>query len=203
MTFSEYTPNKEQRVLVFAYGSNMDPLQMWKRCPSASVIGKGRLYDYTTGYTKWSSSDDSGAKNIREYPGKNVDGIIWDIPNEELDKLNIWEEGYKAETLSVYSYEDDEFRDCIVYVSPIIGDFKPSVSYINKIKKGETFMKELPTYKLKSFREHINEATVEGKNTHMMHINNAVIYGGAMKLVDQMSFSYANFSPDVLKGWQK
>lgn len=27
--------------------------------------------------------------------------------------------------------------------------------------------------------------------------------GGAVKLVDRMEFSYANFSPEVLKGWQK
>jgi hypothetical protein len=27
--------------------------------------------------------------------------------------------------------------------------------------------------------------------------------GGAIKLVDRMEFSRANFSPDVIKGWQK
>ena len=27
--------------------------------------------------------------------------------------------------------------------------------------------------------------------------------GGAVKLVDRMEFSKANFSPDVIKGWQK
>jgi len=26
---------------------------------------------------------------------------------------------------------------------------------------------------------------------------------GAVKLVDRLQFSYANFSPDILKGWQK
>ena len=27
--------------------------------------------------------------------------------------------------------------------------------------------------------------------------------GGAVKLVDRMRFSYSNFSPDVIKGWQR
>jgi len=27
--------------------------------------------------------------------------------------------------------------------------------------------------------------------------------GGALKIVDRLEFSYNNFSPDVLKGWQK
>ena len=27
--------------------------------------------------------------------------------------------------------------------------------------------------------------------------------GNAVKLVDRMQFSYANFSPDIIKGWQK
>ena len=27
--------------------------------------------------------------------------------------------------------------------------------------------------------------------------------GDAVKIVDRMEFSYANFSPDVLKGWDK
>ena len=26
---------------------------------------------------------------------------------------------------------------------------------------------------------------------------------GAVKLVDRLQFSHANFSPDILKGWQK
>jgi hypothetical protein len=29
------------------------------------------------------------------------------------------------------------------------------------------------------------------------------IKGNAVKLVDRMQFSYANFSPDVIKGWQR
>ena len=29
------------------------------------------------------------------------------------------------------------------------------------------------------------------------------ITGGALKIVDRMEFSYNNFSPNVLKGWQK
>ena len=27
--------------------------------------------------------------------------------------------------------------------------------------------------------------------------------GGAVKIVDRMEFSYANFSPEILKGWQR
>ena len=27
--------------------------------------------------------------------------------------------------------------------------------------------------------------------------------GGAVKIVDRMEFSYNNFSPDILKGWDK
>ena len=27
--------------------------------------------------------------------------------------------------------------------------------------------------------------------------------GDAVKIVDRMEFSYANFSPDILKGWDK
>ena len=29
------------------------------------------------------------------------------------------------------------------------------------------------------------------------------IKGGAVKLVDRLEFSKANFSPDIIKGWQK
>ena len=29
------------------------------------------------------------------------------------------------------------------------------------------------------------------------------IKGNAVKLVDRMQFSYANFSPDIIKGWQR
>jgi hypothetical protein len=31
----------------------------------------------------------------------------------------------------------------------------------------------------------------------------AIVDGKAVKIVDRMEFSYNNFSPDILKGWDK
>ena len=33
-------------MLIFAYGSNMDPVQMRQRCPGAETVGSGVLRDH-------------------------------------------------------------------------------------------------------------------------------------------------------------
>jgi len=182
MSFTEYTPDKETHTLVFAYGSNMDPKQMWERCPSASVVGKGVLNNYNRDYSKWSTIRSCGVENVQESGGDHIMGVIWDIPTSELHSLAEYEESYIEKTLSVYSYENQKNIACIVFIAKPEGEFKPSYDYLQKVKAGETFLKALPTYKynhkMKSFREHINEAVKEGKNVHIMHIEDQVIYGG-------------------------
>lgn len=64
----ETQEGSQQERLYFAYGSNMDLLQMDYRCPAAEVIGNVRLMDYRL--TFCSRNPDSGVATI--VPTKEV-----------------------------------------------------------------------------------------------------------------------------------
>jgi hypothetical protein len=62
------------------------------------------------------------------------------------------------------------------------------INKLNRLKKIDTFVKTPNGYK------------VTGEEGYVAI---DVIGGDAVKLVDRMEFSYNNFSPDILKGWDK
>ena len=62
------------------------------------------------------------------------------------------------------------------------------INNLNKLSKVNTFVKTRNGYK------------VTGEEGYVAIDS---IGGDAVKIVDRMEFSYANFSPDILKGWDK
>lgn len=61
------------------------------------------------------------------------------------------------------------------------------INKLNELKQIDTFVKTPSGYKVTGEEGYVAIDTV----------------GGAVKLVDRMEFSYNNFSPDILKGWDK
>jgi hypothetical protein len=62
------------------------------------------------------------------------------------------------------------------------------INKLNSLKKIDTFVKTTKGYK------------VTGEEGYVAIDK---LGGDAVKLVDRMEFSYNNFSPDILKGWDK
>jgi hypothetical protein len=62
------------------------------------------------------------------------------------------------------------------------------INKLNRIGSLETFVKTSKGYKTTGQEGYVAIDTLGGD---------------AVKLVDRMEFSYNNFSPDILKGWQK
>ena len=62
------------------------------------------------------------------------------------------------------------------------------INSLNKLSKVKTFLKTTKGYK------------VTGEEGYVAIDK---LGGDAVKIVDRMEFSYANFSPDILKGWDK
>lgn len=69
----------------FAYGSNMNPKQMSHRCPDAVPLGPAVLRDYVLVERKFADID--------RKPGKQVNGMLWDISDNNLRALDRYE-GY-------------------------------------------------------------------------------------------------------------
>lgn len=69
----------------FAYGSNMNRERMASRCPGATPLGKGILLDKVLVERYYA--------DIEDQPGSRVNGLIWEIFEDDLYSLDRYE-GY-------------------------------------------------------------------------------------------------------------
>jgi len=75
----------------FAYGSNMDYSQMISRCPDSKLMGKAILQDHKIAFTRFSSKWDSAVADILVSPGDSVWGILYEVSEDDLRKLDKYE----------------------------------------------------------------------------------------------------------------
>lgn len=102
----------------FAYGSNMDSLQMMERCPDSVFVGKATLKDYMINFTRYSGNWKGGVADIVESKESVVWGLLYEISDNDLNNLDVSEghptiykrinvlvEDDKESFLSAYAYE--------------------------------------------------------------------------------------------------
>ncbi len=94
----------------FAYGSNMDPVQMKERCPGALFRATALLTNHRLGFSRKSQNRGCGAADVLPVPGQTVWGVVYDIGDEvdwaALDKA----EGYRPGRKMGNSYHLDQVR---------------------------------------------------------------------------------------------
>jgi len=135
-------------VYYFAYGSNMNWLQMQRRCPSSSFVCVGRLIDYQFGITRHSRLRDCGTANVFPAKGKEVWGIVYDISDDDLVILDGFEDGYRREILSIAPRENGrQPLGALVYVAAIEENVpRPNVEYRRLIVEGAKHWRLPPSY---------------------------------------------------------
>ena len=84
------------RMLYFAYGSNMNWDQIRSRCPSAQFAFVARAEGYVLAFTRFSQNRKCGVADIVASAGNVVWGVVFDIPNNEIGQLDK-SEGYRPE----------------------------------------------------------------------------------------------------------
>jgi gamma-glutamylcyclotransferase (GGCT)/AIG2-like uncharacterized protein YtfP len=120
----------------FAYGSNMNWLQMQRRCPSSRFVCVGRLVNYQFGIARHSRLRDCGTANVIPAPGKEVWGIVYDVDDGDLMLLDSFEDGYRRETLEVYAARARRFA-ALVYVAELERNVPlPTAEYKRLIVEG-------------------------------------------------------------------
>ena len=98
-------------------------------------------------------------------------------------------EGVKAEVMKYFSVENKANLENILTLMNHMVDAKEIlIKQMNKVKSLDTFLLTDKGFKATG-QEGFVAIDKMGKN--------------AVKLVDRMNFSYANFSPEVKKGWQR
>jgi gamma-glutamylcyclotransferase (GGCT)/AIG2-like uncharacterized protein YtfP len=70
----------------FAYGSNMDTLQMQDRCPTARPLGTALLSHHRF------QIDSRGFATVTPRPGSSVYGIVWEITEFDEATLDRYED---------------------------------------------------------------------------------------------------------------
>jgi len=78
-------------MLYFAYGSNMDPVQMSERCPGGAALGAARLDGWRLTFTRDSPAWGGGVGHIERAPEDVVWGVLWDLTTEHLNALDEYE----------------------------------------------------------------------------------------------------------------
>lgn len=122
-----------------AYGSNLHPLRLGGRVPSAELLGTDFLPDRSLHFHK-KGADGSGKCNILE-PGLGVHVAIYTINVDEkaaLDKYENLGSGYEESTIVV-----PEFGNCFTYQATnthVVDDLEPYCWYHEMVRIGCHFL---------------------------------------------------------------
>lgn len=80
-------------MIYFAYGSNLDPGQMFERCPSHSTIGIARLPDHRLTFPRYSPVRHCATAGVEPSEGDNVWGVLYRIGEDDIPILH-YHEGF-------------------------------------------------------------------------------------------------------------
>jgi hypothetical protein len=95
-------------MLYFAYGSNLDWVQMRQRCPLAKFVCRAKLPAYQLAFTIKDAERRCGVADVLPDKSKDVWGVVYELPSKEvkdLDKDEDYRPG-KPYDQSEYTRED-------------------------------------------------------------------------------------------------
>jgi gamma-glutamylcyclotransferase len=106
----------------FAYGSNMLEQRLHKRCKSANLRGVASATDWLLTFSK-RSRDDSGKATIHKVTGNWLFGVVYDLDESDLPKLDRFEgvgNGYdRANDFLVHMEGSDELLRTVTYMADL------------------------------------------------------------------------------------
>ena len=100
-------------MLYFAYGSNLEWAQMKQRCRLAKFVCRAKLPAYRLAFTLKSVSRDCGVADVLPDQTREVWGVVYELPDNQLKKLDK-REGYRPGR----SYEKNQYTRQDQYVWP-------------------------------------------------------------------------------------
>ena len=128
----------------FAYGSNLEPVQMKRRCPSHRVVGRATLPGHRLVFPVRSGGDwGGGVAGIEpcDAPDATVHGVLFEVDDADLAALDRYEavaEGmYRRERVTVHLEDGGATESWTYYATPDpTGPSPPSRRYLNAILAG-------------------------------------------------------------------
>lgn len=137
-------------VLYFAYGSNLDPVQMRERCPGHSVVGVATLPDHRIAFPLFSNDWGCGVAGLVHAHGEVVWGVVYELTETDLASLDRYEgwQGpdsqhnlYDRETITVDLVRPDDGSvprrvRATTYMPRSLNPSPPSRRYLDTILRG-------------------------------------------------------------------
>jgi len=130
--------------LYFAYGSNLNPLQMAARCPGHKVLGRASLPGYTLRFRGYGRDWAGAVGTVEPAPGQVVHGVLFELTPEHYATLDEYE-GYDGPGAASNLYdrveievvrEDGTAVRCLTYVIRPLEEGLPSSAYRDAIVAG-------------------------------------------------------------------
>lgn len=152
-----------EELYYFAYGSNMNDLQIRKRCSTPKVVAIARLPDYRLGFFGYSTIWDGAQETVVGDRGHDVWGVVYELSHPDSERLDAWQDVRMDGTGSYFHYParvggvDGRTYTVLFYKKDILGEpKKPSKPYLDFIISGAE-QKQLPAGYIRELR------TVESK----------------------------------------
>lgn len=123
------------RLIYFAYGSNLKKEQMNKREVVIYESHKGFIKDYKLEFNK-KSIDGSSKANITKAKGEIVWGVCFKLDVDGFENLKNHEKGYNEKDVIVYNENQEILFTAKTFVSNKICEKLPTIDYLNKIIQG-------------------------------------------------------------------
>jgi gamma-glutamylcyclotransferase len=140
-----------EKLLYFAYGSNMSTKRLLSRVPSGKCIGRAKLLDKDLVCNK-EGEDGSGKANLVDSPGDVVWGVLYEIDPREINKLDRVEDGYQRVTLEVITDQGNSLKAQVYFSLQLTDDPRPYTCYKDLIVKG-AIKHQLPKYYVSSLEQ--------------------------------------------------
>jgi gamma-glutamylcyclotransferase len=123
--------------LYFAYGSNLDPFQMWRRCPDASHFAIATLPNHALAFAGYSANWGGGVATIVQAKNVATTGVLYTLTEEDIARLDRFEGcpyAYRRARKVVID-DDGKRRVAEVYLQERAGYTPPSRSYAEVLRR--------------------------------------------------------------------
>jgi len=127
-------------MLYFSYGSFLDSNNLHKYAPNAVFISKGILHNFEVQFNFLSKTYDGGVTGVEPVKGKKALGVLYDVPPDEIEKLDIVEGVpagiYYRETVTVMDEDGNAYQAETYRTTDPKGHFTPTRRYLGLMIKG-------------------------------------------------------------------
>lgn len=130
----------------FAYGSNLDLVQMTQRCPAAKLVGPAHLANHRICFPRRSPVRGCAVASVEPHKGAIVWGVIYELDDDDLRRLDEREGFDPVNPTAVNRYcrvdvtvhsNPEERIDAVAYVAvPEDDPGHPSEGYMRHIIEG-------------------------------------------------------------------